>query len=118
MLEIPAGMRDVEGESTLEVARRELIEEAGLEAERFEQLTVMYPSPGMTDSTTTLYVATECSVVPTDRHGPEEEHMEIRHLPLDDAVDLVERGEICDAKSALAILLTVRRLERADGRLP
>jgi hypothetical protein len=44
--------------------------------------------------------------------------MEIRHLPLDDAVDLVERGEICDAKSALAILLTVRRLERADGRLP
>jgi ADP-ribose pyrophosphatase len=118
MLEIPAGMRDIEGESTREVARRELIEEAGLDAQRFEQLTVMYPSPGMTDSTTTLYVATECSVVPTDRQGPEEEHMEILHLPLDDAVDLVERGEICDAKSALAILLTVRRLERADGRLP
>jgi ADP-ribose pyrophosphatase len=115
VLEIPAGMRDIEGESTVEVARRELIEEAGLQAERFDELTVMYPSPGMTDSTTTLYVATHCSAVPTDRHGPEEEHMEVRHLPLGDAVELVERGEIRDAKSALAILLTARRLERADG---
>lgn len=114
VVEIPAGMRDVDGESTTEVARRELIEEAGLEAGRLELLTEIMPSPGMTDSITTLYLATGCTPVPHDRQGPEEEHMELLHVPLVEAVAMVDRGEIADAKSVVALLLADRRLRASD----
>ncbi len=114
VIEIPAGMRDVDGESTAEVARRELIEEAGLQAGNLEYLTEILPSPGMTDSITTLYLATDCTPVPHDRQGPEEEHMDVLHVPLADAVAMVERGEIADAKSVVAVLFAQRRLAAAD----
>ena len=115
VIEIPAGMRDIVGEDTAEVARRELIEEAGLSAENLELLIEQYPSPGMTDSVTTIYLATECTPVPTDRHGPEEEHMEILHLPLDDALAMIDAGGIRDSKTVVGLLLTERRLRLADG---
>ena len=114
IIEMPAGMRDVDGEDTAEVARRELIEEAGLEAGELDVLTEILPSPGMTDSVTTLYLATDCRPVPHDRHGPEEEHMEVLHLPLGDALAMVERGEIADAKTVVSLLLTERRLRSSD----
>ena len=114
VIEMPAGMRDVAGEATAEVARRELIEEAGLEPGGLELLTEIYPSPGMTDSVTTLYLATDCVPVPHDRQGPEEEHMEMLHLPLADALTMVERGEIADAKTVVALLLADRRLRNSD----
>ena len=118
VIEIPAGMRDVDGEDTEEVARRELVEEAGLAAGQLDLLTEIMPSPGMTDSITTLYLATGCRPVPHDRHGPEEEHMTLLHLPLGDALAMVERGEIADAKSVVALLMTERRLQSADHRPP
>ena len=114
IIEMPAGMRDVEGEDTAEVARRELIEEAGLQAGQLDLLTEILPSPGMTDSVTTLYLATDCTAVPHDRHGPEEEHMDVLHIPLVEALAMVERGEIADAKSVVALLLTDRRLRASD----
>lgn len=113
VIEIPAGMRDVEGEDTAEVARRELVEEAGLNAGRLDLLTEIWPSPGMTDSVTTIYLATDCTEVPDDRQGPEEEHMTVSTIALDEAVAMVERGEIRDAKTVVGLLLTARRL--ADG---
>ena len=118
VLEIPAGMRDVDGEDTADVARRELIEEAGLAAGQLDLLTEIMPSPGMTDSITTLYLATDCRPVPHDRHGPEEEHMTLLHLPLGDALAMVERGEIADAKSVVALLMTERRLQQSDRQAP
>ncbi len=114
VIEIPAGMRDIAGEEPAEVARRELIEEAGLAAEHLELLTEIYPSPGMTDSVTTLFLATGCTPVPHDRQGPEEEHMAVLHVPLDEALAMVERGEIADAKSVVALLLTDRRFRASD----
>lgn len=114
VVEIPAGMRDIDGEDTAQVARRELIEEAGLDAERLDLLTAIYPSPGMTDSVTTIYLATGCTEVPDDRQGPEEEHMTKELVTLDAAVEMVERGEIRDAKTVVGLLLTARRLARGD----
>ncbi len=114
IIEVPAGMRDIEGESTAEVARRELAEEAGLAAASLELLTEILPSPGMTDAVTTLYLATGCTPVADDRQGPEEEHMELLNVPLTDAVAMVERGEISDAKSVVALLFAERRLLAAD----
>jgi 8-oxo-dGDP phosphatase len=114
VLEIPAGMRDVEDEPTEETARRELAEEAGLVPERLDLLIELVPSPGMTDSVTTVYLATGCTAVARQLHGPEEEHSRLLHVPLADAVALVERGELTDAKSVAGVLLTERRFQAND----
>ena len=115
VIEIPAGMRDIEGEDPEDVARRELIEEAGLAAGDIALLTEIYPSPGLTDSITTIFIATGCRSVPTARQGPEEQEMKVRLHPLDEALGMVERGEIRDAKTVVGLLLAARRIEAADG---
>jgi ADP-ribose pyrophosphatase len=110
LIEIPAGMRDRPGEPAAETGRRELIEEAGLAAGEMVHLLDMIPSPGMTDSVCSIFLATECTVVEHDRHGPEEQEMELLHLPLDDALQMIDRGEIGDAKTVAGLLATDRRL--------
>ncbi len=114
VIEIPAGMRDIPGEPVEETAKRELIEEAGLDAGVVEPLTEIFPSPGLTDSVTTIMLARECTLVENDRQGPEERHMRVFDVPLTEAVAMVERGEIADAKSVAGILLAERR--RRDGQ--
>ncbi len=114
ILEIPAGMRDVEGEPTDTTARREMVEEAGLVAGHVEPLTELYPSPGLTDSVTTIYLATGCAPVERAPHGPEEVHSRLVHLPFEDAVAMVVDGRIKDAKTVTAVLLTERRMRDGD----
>jgi len=115
VIEIPAGMRDIEGEDAAEVARRELIEEAGLVAGELVYLTEIYPSPGMTNSITSIYLATGCTPTDHDRQGPEEDFMEVLHVPLGDAIEMVLDQRICDSKTVTGLLLTERRLRTADG---
>ena len=115
VIEVPAGMRDIAGEDVHEVARRELIEEVGLDAGSIETLGEILPSPGMTDSVTSICLATDCTPAPTDRQGPEEDFMEVLHVPLDDALAMVDDGRIRDAKTVAGLLLTERRLRRSDG---
>lgn len=110
VIEIPAGMRDVPGEPAIETGRRELVEEAGLLAGELNHLVDILPSPGMTDSVCSIFLATECTAIDHDRQGPEEEEMEILHLPLDDALAMIDRGEISDAKTVAGLLATDRRL--------
>lgn len=114
VLEIPAGMRDVADEPTEATAHRELIEEVGLSAGHLEPLTEFYPSAGMTDSVLHLFLATDLTPVGQELHGPEEEHLEVLHLPFETALAMVERGEIRDAKTVIGLLLVARRLERGD----
>jgi 8-oxo-dGDP phosphatase len=112
LIEIPAGMRDIPGEPPEVTGRRELVEEAGLEAGEMIHLVDMIPSPGMTDSVCTIFLATDCTPVPHDRQGPEEQAMELLHLPLDEALAMIDRGEINDAKTVVGLLATDRRLRR------
>ncbi len=110
VIEIPAGMRDIPGEPAELTGRRELVEEAGLEAGEMVHLLDMFPSPGMTDSVCSIFLATGCTAVDHDRHGPEEQEMEVVHVPLDDALAMIDRGEINDAKTVAGLLATDRRL--------
>ncbi len=114
VIEIPAGMRDVEGEPIADTIARELVEEVGLRAGKLEPLLELYPSAGMTDSVLHLYLATRLVATARDTHGPEEEDMEVIHLPLADAVEMVLRGEIHDAKTIVGLLLVERRLREGD----
>jgi ADP-ribose pyrophosphatase len=113
MIEIPAGMRDIAGEATEATGRRELIEEAGLDAGEMHHLIDIAPSPGMTDSVTSIFLATACRPAERDLHGPEEEHMDVMHVLLDDALAMIDRGEIVDAKTVVGVLLTDRHLRSA-----
>jgi 8-oxo-dGDP phosphatase len=116
LLEVPAGMRDVDDEPPELTARRELREEAGFEASDLVWLTAYHSSAGMTDNVTEVYLATGLHLVERQAHGPEEEHLEVVQVPLRDAIALVERGEITDAKTVIGLLLTERRLSSTDGR--
>lgn len=113
VIEVPAGMRDVPGEDPLVTARRELVEEAGCEAESWELLHRFYPSTGMTDSVLHVYLARGLRTVSRATHGPEEDHMEVFTLPLADAVAMIEDGRIADAKTTIGLLLAERRLRRS-----
>lgn len=100
-LEIPAGKLDVQGEPPLDTARRELAEEIGKQAERWEQIAVFYTSPGFSDERVTLYLASGLSDA-ADAEAEENERIEIvpwRLDRLDDAIDECE-----DSKSLIALL--------------
>jgi ADP-ribose pyrophosphatase len=108
-------MRDVPGEAPEETGRRELAEEAGLVPGAMVHLLDMLPSPGMTDSVCNIYLATDCTPVERHLHGPEENHSSVFEIPLAEALAMVDRGEIDDAKTVIGLLMVERRL-RGDAR--
>jgi 8-oxo-dGTP pyrophosphatase MutT (NUDIX family) len=110
LLEAPAGKTDVPGELPDETARRELVEEVGLEAGKLVRLAECFNSPGFSDELSHIYLATELSEVPHARVGPEEAVMRIERVPLADVVGLIAGGEILHATSVIGLLLTRRYL--------
>lgn len=109
LLELPAGIRDVAGEADVDTARRELIEEAGLDAERLEHLVTFHNSPGFCDETVGVFLATGLRAVADNRQGIEEEHMTIERISLHDALEMVSDGRITDAKTIIGLTLTAGR---------
>jgi ADP-ribose pyrophosphatase len=69
----------------------------------------MLPSPGYTDETIDIYAATDLHFGERKPDGAEERGMEIVSLALDEALDSIERGDIADAKTQIAILLWARQ---------
>lgn len=104
MWEIPAGLRDVDGEPLEETARRELAEEVGLAAGKLEHLATFHNSPGCSDEAVEIFLATDLSSVPDDRQGAEEQHMLVERLPLAEALAMVSQGRITDAKTIIGLL--------------
>lgn len=109
LLEIPAGIRDVEGEPTEETAVRELAEEVGLVADRLELLVSFHNAPGMSDEVVDVYLATGLRTVAADAQGPEEEAMTIERHHLDDLVAMIDDGRLTDAKTVIAVALVRAR---------
>ncbi len=115
LLELPAGKLSP-GEDPAACAGRELTEETGWIAGRLEPLTSIYTTPGFCDEVLHLFLGTALHPSP-DGHRREagEQEMTIHTMPLRDAVDLVRRGEIRDAKTIIGLLFTVGARE---GRGP
>ena len=103
MWEIPAGMRDVADEPAELTACRELAEEAGCSAEHWRFLGRMASAPGITNSMVDIFACCGLSAVPVERHGPEEDHMEIRELSLAEALEECRRGHITDSKTIIGL---------------
>jgi 8-oxo-dGTP pyrophosphatase MutT (NUDIX family) len=106
LLEIPAGTLDVEGESELECAQRELAEEAELRAEEWQVLHVVYPSPGFLTEKVTIFAATGLSPAGGDQDDDEE--IEVVRLPLAEIEEALP--EIRDATTVIALMWLKERL--------
>lgn len=107
-LEIPAGKLDAPGEDPLVCAKRELEEETGLRAQRWQPLTVLLTTPGFSSERIALYLATGLSAAKA--HPDEDEFLDVVRMPLDEAIGRVMRGELRDGKSAVGLLMAGRLL--------
>jgi ADP-ribose pyrophosphatase len=104
--ELPAGRRDP-GESPEQGAQRELEEEVGLHAARLEPLLTFWTTPGFCDEVMHLFRATGLEPVPPRPEA--DERIEHATFTLDEAMAMVERGEIREGKTLVAILLEATR---------
>lgn len=104
--ELPAGLLDALDEEPLEAARRELVEEAGVEAARWETLVDVAASPGFTDEVVRVFLARDLSEVDrTDLgHDDEESDLVIRRFPLADAVRMALAGELLNGATVAGVL--------------
>jgi len=117
VLEIPAGTRDKGNESLEETARRELAEEAGLEAARWELLIGTWNTPGVSDQHTTIYLATGLAPCQSRPEGIEERYMTVETVRLADLHALVADGSLQDETTVLGLYMARDRLA-ARGELP
>ena len=109
VLEIPAGKRDVTDEPLEATARRELVEEVGLDPGRLELLARFHNSIGFCDEESFVFLGTQLSEAEMDRQGIEESHMEIVRIPLVRTAAMIAAGEITDAKTVIGLTLALER---------
>lgn len=114
LLELPAGTLDVDGESALDAARRELAEEVGCAARRWHSLGFLWNSAGWSDERTWLFLATDLhGVARPDGYVAEGEEadMAIEHIAFSELLSMCADGRIDDAKTVVGAL-------RASALLP
>jgi 8-oxo-dGTP pyrophosphatase MutT (NUDIX family) len=121
LVELPAGLCDQDDEDPLEVGRRELLEEAELEAGEWTHLASTFSSPGLSNELMHFYLARDLRTGDRGDFVPahEEADMETFWVPYDDLVAAVLDGRIADAPVVVAVLLARARglagSERSGG---
>lgn len=104
VLEIPAGKLEQDDMSPIDAARRELWEETGLQSQRIVDLGEILPSPGYTDERIKLFAAEALIQGEPSPDGAEERVAQVVRIGLADALEMIESGEIRDAKTVVALL--------------
>ncbi|HEY6749395.1 MAG TPA: NUDIX hydrolase [Mycobacteriales bacterium] len=107
LVELPAGLLDEPGEKAYRTAARELAEEAGVTAGRWDVLVDLQVSPGLTNEAVRVYLARDLAPVPdADRHvGTDEEtDLGVHRVDLDDAVAAVFTGAIQNSLAVAGLL--------------
>jgi 8-oxo-dGTP pyrophosphatase MutT (NUDIX family) len=114
--ELPAGLLDQADEDPVEAAARELREEAGLEASDWSVLLDVVPSPGFSDESVRAFLARGLTEVQRPELGDDDEEadLELRWMPLDDAVAMVLSGEIVNGVT-VASILAIRVIKDGHG---
>ncbi len=108
MLEVPAGTLEP-GETPDDAAPRELKEETGYSARRWDLLTRYYSSPGILTEEMRVFLARDLTEGASQPEGDEE--LKLEKIPLDRALGLVSSGEIRDGKSIIGLLLARQKLD-------
>lgn len=109
--ELPAGKIDP-GEEPFSTARRELIEEGGVEAEHWTGLGAMHSSPGVFTEVIHLYLARHLRFV--GHNHEQDEIIQVHWVPLAQALQWCSDGTISDAKSLIGLFRTAAVLSRED----
>ncbi len=104
LIEVPAGKKEP-GESPLECANRELEEETGYSAGSIEQLGGFYSGPGYSTEYLHLFLATDLKRGESDTD--DDEISDVLLVSLNEALQMIFSGEICDAKSVAGLLKTI-----------
>lgn len=102
--ELPAGLLDVNGEAAHLTAARELREEAGLQAQTWQVLVDLDSTPGFSDESVRVYLATGLTQVDRPEAHDEEADMAMQWYPITEAVRLVFSGEIVNSIAVAGIL--------------
>lgn len=105
LLEIPAGKLNA-GEDPALAAERELGEETGLTAKELRHLVTLYPTPGYTNEK--IYVYEAVGVSEGEQHLDEGEFLNVEYYPVREVLAKIDRGEIRDAKTIVAVLAYAR----------
>jgi len=108
LLELPAGTRDND-EPFEECAAREIREETGMQAGKLQKVGEFYLAPGYSSEFMVVFLATGLKDNPLD--ADDDEFLEVEKIPLKQAIQMAERGDIPDAKSLAALLLAKSYLE-------
>lgn len=103
VLELPAGKLEY-GEDPFAAGKRELLEETGAAAEHYRDLGKLYPTPGYCGEIIHMYLAENLNF--SEQHLDEDEFLEVRRIPLEEAFQMVMRNEIRDSKTQVGILKT------------
>jgi len=101
LFELPAGTLEP-NEQPIETARRELIEETGYQCDQIEPLINFYTSPGFCTEMMFAFLARELHFVGQKLNDSEEIEVEI--FSLEEALDMIKHGSICDAKTIATLL--------------
>lgn len=111
LVQLPAGLCDVDGEDAAEVARRELVEEAGYEAAEWTHLASTYSSPGFSSEQSHFFLARDLRAVGRGDFAPEHEEaeMQLGWVPFSELHEAVAAGRLADAHLAAAVLLAKSR---------
>ena len=107
--ELPAGRLD-EGESPEEAAQRELQEEIGFKAGTLRRIAFFHTTPGFCDESMHVFRATGLRA--SKAEGDEDERIEVQAFSLADLEAMIDRGEIREGKTLVAILLELRPASR------
>lgn len=102
--ELPAGLLDVAGEPAHHTAARELQEEAGLRADTWQVLVDLDTSPGFSDESVRVFLATGLGEIPRPEGHHEEADLTLRWHSLAEATRMVFSGDIVNAIAVAGIL--------------
>ena len=112
LLELPAGKLDVGGEPPEQTARRECVEEVGLDPGRLVFLHGCYLSPGFTDEYCRIYLATDLSPAPAQPHGFEEESSSVVRLAPGEVRRRLDNAGFENAPTIIGLYALLDRLGR------
>jgi ADP-ribose pyrophosphatase len=102
--ELPAGLMDVDGEPAQAAAARELLEETGFAAQKWSVLLDVATSPGFTEETVRIFMATDLNEIGRPDSEHEEADLRVVRVPLTVAVEAVLAGRIVNVMAVAGIL--------------